>query len=78
MLNETVANPFTLVELQKGMLDVVDGNNLIRHVAAETVLVSAQADLAKLPAYPAGTIAHTAGFKAMWQLSAAGSWVSIL
>ena len=61
-----------------GMNDVVHGQTLVKDTPAPSVLVSAQADLAELPAYPAGTIAYTAGFKAMWQLSAAGDWVSVL
>ena len=61
-----------------GMNDVVHGNTLVKDTPAPSVLVTAQTDLANLPAYPAGTIAYTAGFKAMWQLSAAGSWVSVL
>lgn len=58
--------------------DVVHGNLLVKDTPAPAVLVSAQSDLANLPAYPAGTIAYTAGFKAMWQLDAAGSWISVL
>lgn len=58
--------------------DVVHGNLLVKDTPAPSVLVSAQSDLANLPAYPAGTIAYTAGFKAMWQLDAAGSWISVL
>lgn len=58
--------------------DVVRGDDLTPRVAAPTVLIEQQSDLARLPAYPAGTIAYTAGFKAMWQLSAAGSWVSMI
>lgn len=61
-----------------GMNDVVYGQTLVKDTPAPSVLVSTQDDLAELPAYPAGTIAYTAGFKAMWQLSAAGDWVSVL
>lgn len=64
--------------LSLGVNDVVNGNSLIKDSPAPSVLVTAQTDLANLPAYPAGTIAYTAGFKAMWQLSAAGDWVSVL
>ena len=58
--------------------DVVHGNLLVKDTPAPTVLVEAQTDLAQLPTYPAGTIAYTAGFKAMWQLDTQGNWVSIL
>lgn len=64
--------------LSGGINDVVYGNSLIKDSPAPSVLVTAQTDLANLPAYPAGTIAYTAGFKAMWQLSAAGDWISVL
>lgn len=58
--------------------DVCHGNLLVKDTPAPAVLVPSQSDLANLPAYPAGTIAYTAGFKAMWQLDAAGSWISVL
>lgn len=58
--------------------DVVHGNLLVKDTPAPTVLVEAQTDLAQLPTYPAGTIAYTAGFKAMWQLDTQGNWVSVL
>jgi len=58
--------------------DVVHGNLLVKDTPAPTVLVEAQTDLAQLPTYPAGTIAYTAGFKAMWQLDMQGNWVSVL
>ena len=58
--------------------DVVHGDLLVKDTPAPTVLVEAQTDLAQLPASPAGTIAYTAGFKAMWQLDTQGNWVSVL
>jgi hypothetical protein len=58
--------------------DVVNGNDLTPNVAVPSVLVESQSNLANLPPYPAGTIAYTAGFKAMWQLNAAGSWISMI
>lgn len=58
--------------------DVVHGNLLVKDTPAPAVLVSSLSDLANLPAYPAGTIAYTAGYQLMWQLSAAGDWVSVL
>ena len=59
-------------------IDVVNGETLEKNVFASSVLVTDEADLANLPPYPAGTIAYTAGFQAIWQLSAAGEWVSVL
>lgn len=62
-----------------GQLDYVHDGTLHRGANAPSVLVTAQADLSDLPdVYPPGTIAYTAGFKAMWQLSADGTWVSMM
>lgn len=58
--------------------DVVHGDLLVKDTPAPTVLVEAETDLAQLPAYPAGAIAYTAGFKAMWQLDTSGDWISVL
>jgi hypothetical protein len=61
-----------------GQLDYVQDGALHRGANAPSVMVTAQADLAELPdVYPPGTIAYTAGFKAMWQLGADGVWVSM-
>lgn len=63
-----------------GQLDYVQDGELHRGGTAPSVMVTAQADLSQLPGgvYPPGTIAYTAGFKAMWQLAADGSWVSLM
>ena len=62
-----------------GQLDYVQDGELHRGGTAPSVMVTAQTDLANLPdVYPPGTIAYTAGFKAMWQLDAAGTWVSVI
>lgn len=62
-----------------GQLDYVQDGVLHAGVNTPSVMVTTEADLAALPdMYPPGTIAHTAGFKAMWQLSAAGEWVSLM
>lgn len=61
-----------------GQLDYVQDGALHRGANVPSVMVTAQADLAELPdVYPPGTIAYTAGFKAMWQLGADGVWVSM-
>lgn len=57
--------------------DVVSGGSLIRDLTAPAVMVTAESDLGNLPAYPAGTLAYTAGFGSMWQLSSAGEWVEV-
>lgn len=64
--------------LTGGLNDVVIDGVLYKDTPAPSVLVTAQTDLANLPEYPAGTIAYTAGFQAMWQLDASGSWVSMI
>ena len=58
--------------------DVVTSNGLVKNVPASYVMVTSESDLSELPTYSAGTIAYTAGFKAMWQLDASGNWVSML
>lgn len=59
--------------------DYIDKNGvLIRGDNAPAVMVTGAGDLAEMAAiYPPGTIAYTAGFAAMWQLAADGSWASI-
>lgn len=57
---------------------VIDNNDVQAYVPAPTVLIRSQSDLASLPNYPAGTMAYTAGFAAMWQKSVAGEWISMI
>jgi hypothetical protein len=59
-------------------IDVLQGGGVAMDIPTPAVMVTAESDLANLPEYPAGTIAFTAGFSAMWQLSAAGNWVSMM
>lgn len=61
-----------------GATDVLNDGTLYKNSPAPSVLVPSEADLGDLPEYPAGTIAYTAGFKAMWQLDAAGDWIAIV
>ena len=61
-----------------GTTDILNGDELTRNSPAPAVMVAQQSDLASLDGYPAGTIAYTAGFKAMWQLGLDGSWVSLM
>ena len=43
------------------------------------ILISAETDLANLPALPPGTLAHTAGWQNAWELDVDGStWVSLM
>lgn len=62
-----------------GQIDYVQDGVLHTGANAPSVMVTDEADLAALPpVYPPGTIAHTAGFKAMWQLSADGEWIALM
>ena len=56
-----------------------DGD-LVFGVNQRGVMVTAEADLANLPTelYAPGSVAFTAGFKAMWQLGADGEWVDMM
>ena len=58
--------------------DVVRNGEIHAGVSAPSIMVESQSDLANLPTYPAGTMAYTAGYKALWQLDASGNWVSML
>ena len=52
---------------------------LYKNQVTESVMVTAEADLANLPdIYPPGTFAYTAGWQNAWQLSADGMWVSVI
>lgn len=65
--------------LDLGMMDVVDENGkLLEDVPEKDVMVRSGDDLANLPdKYLPGTYAHTAAWKKVWQLSAAGEWVEV-
>lgn len=59
--------------------DYVDGNgNLVKNDDVKMVMIRNKADLDILENYRPGTIAHTAGFKNMWQLDAVGEWQTIV
>ncbi len=59
-------------------VDFIKNGVLYKEATASAVLVTAQSDLASLTGYAPGTIAYTAGFKNIWELSAAGTWVDVL
>ena len=59
--------------------DYIDkSGNLVKNDDAKMVMVRSKADLDALEGYRPGTIAHTAGFKNMWQLDADGEWQVIV
>ena len=77
------ANPYgiNIIGRQQtsGEVDFVKDGALNRGANAPSVMVTSEADLAELTEiYTPGTVAYTAGFKAMWQLNAAGSWISMM
>lgn len=77
------ANPYgiNIIGRQQtsGETDFVKDGALNRGANAPSVMVTSEADLAELTEiYTPGTVAYTAGFKAMWQLSAAGTWISMM
>lgn len=62
-----------------GQVDYVQDGKLHVGTNPPSIMVTAEADLANLPdIYPPGTVAYTAGFKAMWQLDADMTWVSMM
>lgn len=61
-----------------GNTDYVLGNEIYKNSPTKSVLVTAESDLSKLADYDPGTVAYTAGFDKMWQMNAAGTWVSIV
>ena len=62
-----------------GRVDYIRDGILHRGANVPSILVNEQSELDALPKdYPPGTVAYTAGFKAMWQLGANGVWVSLM
>lgn len=62
-----------------GQVDYVKDGELHVGINTPSILVNSEAELSDLPdTYPPGTVAYTAGFKAMWQLDTAGNWVSMM
>lgn len=61
-----------------GELDYVQNGNVYTKQSTKSILVASQNDLALQTGYPPGSIAHTAGFKAMWELGVDGTWTSLM
>ena len=62
-----------------GLTDYVASDVLHKQVPTDSVMVGSSSDLANIKDnYSPGVVAYTAGFTNMWQLSAAGEWVSIV
>lgn len=60
-----------------GNIDYIENGTLYKNSPCKSVLVTGQSELVSLAGYSPGTVAFTAGFKSMWQLSASGEWVSV-
>lgn len=59
--------------------DYVDNDgNIVKNDDTKIVIVRSKLDLPLFSGYSPGTIAHTAGFKNMWQLDAFGDWQTIV
>ena len=77
------ANPYgiNIIGRQQtsGETDYVKDDAVHRGANAPSVMVTSADDLEELTEiYTPGAVAYTAGFKAMWQLNAAGEWVSMM
>ena len=59
-----------------GDTDYLKDGVITKHAPIQLVLVSSESDLSSLTDYEAGTIAYTAGFVNMWQLSPDDNWVA--
>lgn len=62
----------------RGNTDYLLDGVVYKNAPTKSVMVTAETDLADLEGYEPGTVAYTAGFTAMWQLSADGTWVSMI
>ncbi len=58
--------------------DVLNGSTVEINVPTKNIMVTDESDLVNLSEYPAGSIAYTAGFGAMWQKAADGEWVNMI
>ena len=63
--------------LSNSEVDFVKDGKLYKGNVADSVMIESSDDLTNLTDLCPGSIAYTAGFQSMWQLSASGTWVSI-
>lgn len=59
-----------------GNTDYIKDGVVYKNAPMKTVMVEEYSDTSSLTGYEPGTIAYTAGFTNMWQLSANGTWVA--
>ena len=68
-----------IIDTVQSDVDYVDSDGDIHiHTKVAEIVVTSAYDLASLSGYGVGSIAYTAGFANMWQLSASGDWVAIV
>ena len=76
---EKVRTNDTVIDTVQNDIDYVDADGDIHiHAKVAEIIVTSADDLASLSGYGVGSIAYTAGFANMWQLSASGDWVTIV
>ena len=62
-----------------GYTDYIKDGKIVQGASGSAVMVRSSDDLASIANdYAPGSIAYTAGFKGLWQLSAAREWVDML
>lgn len=59
-----------------GDTDYLQDGEIVKDAPMSLILVGSSSDLSSLENYEPGSIAYTAGFAQMWQLSPAGEWVA--
>ena len=62
------------------LMDYVKDGKVYQHRQIFSILVQSESDLASLSdyGYEPGTIAHTPGYAAVWELGQDGTWVDML
>lgn len=70
-------NPFVARIKTIGDTDYVKNGEVFVGANASSILISAESDLQQLEGYSPGSIAHTAGYKRMWELSTDGAWTEL-
>ena len=60
--------------------DVLTGDTIVVDTPTPSIMIEEESQLSDLSMddYPAGSIAYTAGFGAMWQRGADGNWVRMV
>ncbi len=71
-------NEYVDVVQDRGNTDYLYDGVVYKNAPTKAVMIDSEDDLEDLTGYDPCTVAYTAGFKAMWQLSADGTWVSMI